>query len=67
MYYGNGYFESSGSMFDDRRELQSILYDSRVPLYVKEELISQHNNHFLDSMTTDTVTNMLRYDIDTYY
>ena len=66
MYYGSGYYESTGSMFDDRRELQALLYDNSVPYYVKEELINQHNYRYIDSMTTDTYTNLLRHDIDIF-
>ncbi len=63
----DGFFSSSGSMFDAREDLQYKLNDPRTPDYEKEELIRQHNWKYCDNMTTDTVSNQMRYNLSSPY
>ncbi len=53
----------TGSMFEDRETLQLKLSDPRIPQYQKEEMVAQHNWHYLDSMTTDPVDNIFRLNL----
>lgn len=57
-------YELNGNLFEDRETVQRALWNRRLSQYEKEQLVNEHNYRHIDAMTTDTCTNMLRYDID---
>ncbi len=63
----DGFFSSSGSMFDAREDLQYKLNDPRIPQYEKDEMIRQHNWKYCDNMSSDTVQNQMRYNLSSPY
>ncbi len=59
--------EFTGSMFNDRETLQMKLNDSNLSQYEKEQLVKNHNWHYLDTMTTDPVENIFRHNLQPLY
>ena len=60
MYYD---YELTGVFYDDREKIAKALDDPNLSFEQKEALVNEHNFRNIDSLSTDTYTNRICYNV----
>lgn len=63
MYYDDYKYKLTGVFLDDRETIARALDDPNLSFEQKEALVSEHNFRNIDSLSTDTYTNRICYNV----